>query len=75
MMTIADNIARVQEEIATACARVNRSTDEVKLIAISKQKPSEAIVEAVNAGLQHFGENFAEMSKIDSAPSVRFQIL
>lgn len=55
--TIKDNIAHVQEQIATACARVNRDTSEITLVAVSKQKPIHNILSAMDAGLTHFGEN------------------
>lgn len=59
-MTIADNIQQVQEEISAACARANRDPASVKLIAVSKKKPSADIEAAIQAGLQHFGENRVE---------------
>ncbi len=59
-MTIADNIDRVQENIARACARVGRDPALVTLIAVSKTHPPEAVIEAAAAGLQHFGENRVE---------------
>ncbi len=71
-MTIHDNVERVQEAIAASCARRNRKTDDVKLIAISKRKPVADIVVAAEAGVQHFGENRVEeaKSKIPEARSV-----
>jgi pyridoxal phosphate enzyme (YggS family) len=55
--TIAGRIAEVRRRIETACARSNRSADEVTLVAITKEFPPEAIREAAAAGLRHFGEN------------------
>ncbi|MBK8021355.1 MAG: YggS family pyridoxal phosphate-dependent enzyme [Chloroflexi bacterium] len=63
-MTIAERIAITQEKIAAACARVGRSADEVTLIAVSKTHSAEAVLEALAAGLQHFGENRVEESAI-----------
>ncbi|MEL6307048.1 MAG: YggS family pyridoxal phosphate-dependent enzyme [Chloroflexota bacterium] len=54
---IKDNIARVQAEIATACAKVNRDPNEITLVAVSKKKPVRDILSAMDAGLTHFGEN------------------
>lgn len=62
-MTIADNIHDIRQTIATACARVNRNPNEVTLIAVSKTHPAESVLEAVRAGLQHFGENRVEESE------------
>ena len=56
-MSIASNIARVQEEIAHACRRAGRPESDVALMAVSKMHPAEAIAEACGAGLQLFGEN------------------
>lgn len=62
-MSIVDNIARVQDTIATACARANRDPSTVTLVAVSKTKPIEMVCEAVAAGVQHFGENRVEESQ------------
>ncbi len=47
-MSIADNINNLKKEIGDA---------EVKLIAVSKTKPAEILLEAYNAGQRVFGEN------------------
>lgn len=59
-MSIADNIKRVQDSLAKACARANRDPAEVTLVAVSKQKSAADILTAAEAGLQHFGENRVE---------------
>ena len=56
-MSIADNLRIVTERIADASVRAGREPDAVKLIAVSKTFPTEAIAEASLAGQQHFGEN------------------
>jgi PLP dependent protein len=61
-MTIAENIAQVHTSIADSCARAGRSVSDVTLIAVSKTHPAEAVLEAVEAGVQHFGENRVEES-------------
>jgi pyridoxal phosphate enzyme (YggS family) len=55
--SIRENLARVQERIAAAARRARRSADAITLIAVSKTHPAEAIREAFEAGLRHFGEN------------------
>jgi hypothetical protein len=55
--TIRDNLARLRERIAAAAAKAGRRADEISLIGVSKTHPSEAIREAYEAGLRHFGEN------------------
>jgi pyridoxal phosphate enzyme (YggS family) len=56
-VSIAENMARVQERIAAAARRVGRNPDEVVLMAVSKTFPAERIREAHAAGLRVFGEN------------------
>jgi pyridoxal phosphate enzyme (YggS family) len=56
-MSIAENIARVQERIAAAAQRAGRNPDEITLMGVSKTFPVESIREAYAAGLRVFGEN------------------
>ncbi len=56
-MSIAENLAQIQMQIAKACERANRPENEVKLMAVSKTHPAEALAEAQRAGLRLFGEN------------------
>jgi len=69
---IADNILQVRHNIADACARTNRNPADVTLIAVSKTHPAEIILEAVAAGVQHFGENRVEEAQI-KIPAVNAQ--
>jgi hypothetical protein len=56
-MTLAENLARIREQIADACRRSGRSESEVALMAVSKTHPAEVVMEAYAAGLRLFGEN------------------
>jgi len=56
-MSIAENLEKVRNEIADACARAGRKTDTVALMAVSKMNPAQALVEAYEAGQRLFGEN------------------
>ena len=56
-MSIADTIARVEEQIAAACLRAMRPRDSVQLMAVSKTHPAELIMEAFACGIRSFGEN------------------
>jgi PLP dependent protein len=56
-MSIAENIARLKEEIAAACRKAGRDERAVALMAVSKVHPVEAILEAYAAGQHLFGEN------------------
>lgn len=59
-MNIADNMKRVEDGIALACAKVGRDPEEITLVAVSKQKTVADIVSAAAAGIKHFGENRVE---------------
>ena len=56
-ITIRENLQRVCEKIEAAARRASRKPDEIQLIGVSKTQPAEAIREAYEAGLRHFGEN------------------
>jgi len=51
-----ENLPLVQERVATALARAGR-TDQVRLIAVTKSHPLEAVKAAWQAGLRDAGEN------------------
>ncbi len=68
-MTIAENIATVRALIAESARRAGRDPSEVTLIAVSKTHPANTVLEAVQAGMQHFGENRVEES-IAKIPAV-----
>jgi PLP dependent protein len=57
---IAENLARVRERIDRRCVRTGRRADSVKLLAVSKAQPIEAVVAAFAAGQHAFGENYAQ---------------
>ena len=56
-MSIKDNVLEVKRRIEAACKRVNRSPEEVILLAASKTRTPSEIVEAFEAGIRVFGEN------------------
>lgn len=56
-MSIAQNIAIVEEKIAAACNRAGRSRSEVLLVAVTKTRSAEEINEAVRCGIKAIGEN------------------
>lgn len=60
MSAIADNIAQIHTQIATACDRVGRDPQEVTLIAVTKTHPADMVRAAIDVGVQHFGENRVE---------------
>lgn len=58
--SIADRVASVQARIAAACTHTSRPADSVTLVAVSKTHPPALVLEAVAAGVRHFGENRVE---------------
>jgi PLP dependent protein len=56
-MNIARNIEEIRERIAHTAARAGRSPDKVTIIAVTKYVDESAIQQAVEAGIEHFGEN------------------
>ncbi len=54
---IADNLKSIQDRIQAAAERVGRSPQEITLIAVSKTKPMDLILQAFEAGQVDFGEN------------------
>ena len=54
---IRENLGRVRERLVEAAQRAGRSPEEILLIGVSKTHPAEAVREAYDAGLRHFGEN------------------
>ncbi len=54
---VKENLMKVEENIAKACERAGRKREDVTLIAVSKTKPVEDIMEAYEAGIRDFGEN------------------
>lgn len=57
MVDVAANVRRVRERMAQAAARAGRRPEEVKLIAVTKNVPVEAIRAALAAGVTAVGEN------------------
>lgn len=57
---IAEAIGQVRERIERACERAGRDPAAVRLIAVSKAHPEDAIRRAYDAGMRVFGENYAQ---------------
>jgi len=71
MCSIAENLERVREQIASAAAKLGRSADDVELVAITKTHPAEKVREAIEAGQTLFGESRVQeaRAKIPELPS------
>ena len=59
-MNINDNLSNIQYQISQACEQANRSPAQVQLLAVSKTKPAEMVMQAYQAGQRHFGENYVQ---------------
>ena len=59
-MSIADNLKDIRSRIRNAALASGRAPDSVKLVAVSKTKPAEAVAEAAQAGQRIFGENYVQ---------------
>jgi pyridoxal phosphate enzyme (YggS family) len=60
MTTIALNLQATNAAIATATVAAGRNVNEIKLLAVSKTFPVEAIREAYQAGQRDFGESYVQ---------------
>jgi pyridoxal phosphate enzyme (YggS family) len=60
MTSIQQNIEQITSQIEAAQQKCGRARDAVQLLAVSKTKPVEAILEAAQAGQRAFGENYVQ---------------
>ena len=60
MTGVTENYRKIQDLLAKAAADAGRPADHIQLLAVSKTKPVEAILEAAAAGQRDFGENFVQ---------------
>ncbi|MCL1857538.1 MAG: alanine racemase, partial [Kiritimatiellaeota bacterium] len=70
-------LAEIERRMATACDRAWRKKESVKLVAVSKMFPAEAVDEARKAGLQLFGESRIQEAaeKIDQCGSAEWHFV
>ena len=78
-MSVASNLADVQQRMARAALSAGRDPSSVRLIAVSKTFPLEAVREAYDAGQREFGENRVQeaLQKIERSAdlSIRWHLL
>jgi pyridoxal phosphate enzyme (YggS family) len=75
-----DRIHAVRERIHSAASRAGRNPADIKLIAVTKVFPVEAILEAFDAGLRDFGENYVQefegkAPRVKSLEGARFHLI
>ena len=59
-MTISQALTHIKQQIQNAAEQSDHKTDEIRLLAVSKTKPNDAIFEAYQAGQLAFGENYVQ---------------
>ena len=52
------NISQVKSRLSIAAKDANRTADDIRLIAVSKTKPAQAVRAAFHSGISDFGENY-----------------
>ena len=60
MIRVTENFRKIQDLLGQACDRAGRTAESVKLLAVSKTKPLNMILELAGAGQYDFGENFVQ---------------
>ena len=76
--TLAKNYNAVKENIKKACEQAGRSQEEVTLLAVSKTKPVDMLIDVYHAGARDFGENKVQelVEKIPQLPSdIRWHLI
>jgi len=74
---IKENILKVKERIAAICARIKADPAKITVVCVTKGRPVEQILEAVDAGLIHLGENRVQEArgKYTRVPAADWQMV
>lgn len=74
---IRDRLLRLLDRIDRAAARAGRRREDVRLIAASKAQPVERLIEAREAGVTAFGENYVQEAeaKVPALPGVEWHFI
>ena len=56
-MKVKDKLSIIEKQIAEVCSKAKRNPQDVKIIAVTKYVSNERTAEALEAGIQHLGEN------------------
>jgi len=68
-MDVENNLRHVRQRVESAAQKAGRNPDDVLLLAISKTMPPGRVLEAVQAGQVHFGENRIQEAR-DKVPGL-----
>lgn len=68
---VGEQYLKVKADVAEMCEQCNRSSEDCTLIAVSKTKPVDMLLEAYEAGCRDFGENKVQelLDKYDKLPA------
>jgi pyridoxal phosphate enzyme (YggS family) len=58
-----NRLEHIRKRIRNATAACGRNQEEVQLVAVSKTKPKEQVIEAFDAGVTVFGENYVQEAR------------
>lgn len=78
---LVERYADVEAQVEKACVSAGRRRDEVRLIAVSKFHPAQAILEVARAGQLEFGENYVQEAEAKRAelaellPNLRWHLI
>ena len=77
MSDLSQRFAEIQERIQQAARRAGRDPAEIRLLAVSKTFPVEAVAEAAALGQVHFGENYVQeaQSKVEHLPHLDWHLI
>jgi pyridoxal phosphate enzyme (YggS family) len=76
-VSIADNFSQIRGRIADAALRAGRDPAAVRLVAVSKTKPTTSIAQAMECGQLIFGENYVQelVAKAAELPGVSWHFI
>lgn len=77
-MSIKDNLEKIRQNVAKACAECGRNPEDVLILAVTKTRTADEINEAIRCGITDIGENRVQelLSKYDDVdPSARWHII
>lgn len=80
MSSVAERLEAVRQRIRTAAERAGRDPSTIRLVAVSKTQPAEAIRAAYEAGQRDFGENYVQellqkQSELADLPELRWHLI
>lgn len=59
-MSMAERVNKIKQTIFNEAIKHQRSPNSITLLAVSKQQSDSAMIEAFQAGIHHFGENYLQ---------------